>query len=143
MVSFIYRKYYSRNKKGFWSKMPIFDTFEVNFDYFLPIFWNWIATFDSRLLTIFCHFPPLYFIQFFLWSRRCMFIAFTSFRNRPSRIILNMSHLLWRHIIWHHEIIVTMLKFPKFCKSQNPKVWTNKYGASYEDITLFLKKEAR
>ena len=42
--------------------------------------------------------------------------------------------------MWHHEIIVTMLKFPKFCKSQNPKVWTNKYGASYEDITLFLKK---
>ena len=35
-----------------------------------------------------------------------------------------------------------MLKFPKFCKSQNPKVWTNKYGASYLDITLFFKKRS-
>ena len=82
----------------FWGqKIIIFEQFWSFLTIFIVIYRWKFRLFSAK----FCRFLPFflkwYFFQFFLWSRRCMFIAFTSFRNRPSRKILKMRHLLWRH----------------------------------------------
>ena len=170
MVYFIYRKYNSRNKSDFRRNKLVF-WLETIFRRDWPFLTLWGSILGWKIIIVgqFWSFLTI-FIVIYRWKFRlfpakfCRFLPFfenNNFFNFSFEVGDACSLLLpafgivplekfWKCVIyydvivmWHHEIIVTMLKFPKFCKSQNPKVWTNKYGASYVDITLFFKKEAR